>query len=63
MLISQTKEMQTIQIGMAQLVGVENQDYGIILAGAMLCIIVPAVVFIFAQKYIIKGMTDGAVKG
>lgn len=63
MLISQTREMQTIQIGMAQLVGVENSEYGTILAGAMICIIVPAIVFIFAQKYIIKGMTDGAIKG
>ena len=63
MLIAQKKEMQTIQIGMAMLRGTENQEYGTILAGAMLCILIPAVVFIIGQDYIIKGMTDGAVKG
>lgn len=63
MLIAQTKEMQTIQIGMAMLVGVETQEYGHILAGAMICIIAPVIVFLVAEDYIIKGMTAGAVKG
>ncbi len=63
MLIAQKKEMQTIQIGMAMLIGTENQEYGSILAGAMICILIPAIVFIIGQDYIIKGMTDGAVKG
>ncbi len=63
MLIAQTKEMQTIQIGMAMLVDVETANYGNILAGAMICIIAPVIVFLFAEDYIIKGMTAGAVKG
>lgn len=63
MLIAQKKEMQTIQIGMSMLVGVETLQYGSILAGAMICILIPTIMFIFAQDYIIKGMTDGAVKG
>lgn len=63
MLIAQTKEMQTIQIGMAMLVGVETQQYGNILAGAMICIIAPIIIFLVAEDYIIKGMTAGAVKG
>lgn len=63
MLIAQKTEMQTIQIGMSMLVGTENQEYGSILAGAMLSIVVPIVAFVFGQDYIIKGMTEGAVKG
>ena len=63
MLIAQKKEMQTIQIGMSMLIGTENQEFGSILAGAMICIIIPAIVFIIGQDYIIKGMTDGAIKG
>ena len=63
MLIAQTKEMQTIQIGMAMLVDVETANYGNILAGAMICIIAPVIVFLIAEDYIIKGMTAGAVKG
>ena len=63
MLIAQKKEMQTIQIGMAMLVDVETANYGNILAGAMICIIAPVIVFLIAEDYIIKGMTAGAVKG
>lgn len=63
MLISQKKEMQTVQIGISMLVGTEVQEYGYVLAGAMICIVVPIIVFIVAQDYIIKGMTAGAVKG
>lgn len=63
MLISQTKEMQTVQIGMSMLVGVENLEYGHILAGAMIVVIIPVIVFIIGQDYIIKGLSEGAVKG
>ena len=63
MLIAQKKEMQTMQIGMAMLVDVETVNYGNILAGAMICIIAPVIVFLIAEDHIIKGMTAGSVKG
>ncbi|MBO4409631.1 MAG: carbohydrate ABC transporter permease [Spirochaetales bacterium] len=63
MLTAQKERMQTIQIGMSRLVGSENQEYGHVLAGAIIAIVCPIIVFIFAQDYIIKGMTAGAVKG
>lgn len=63
-MLTATKErMQTIQIGMSRLVGSEQQEYGHVLAGAIIAIICPILIFIFAQDYIIKGMTAGAVKG
>lgn len=63
MLTAQKEKMQTIQIGMSRLVGIEVQEYGHVLAGAILAIMFPILVFIFAQNYIIKGLTSGAVKG
>ena len=63
LLIAQTKNMQTIQIGMAMIQGMEKQQYGSILAGAMICAIIPIILFIFAQDYIIKGLSTGSVKG
>lgn len=63
MLIAQKKEMQTIQLGMAMLVGTEDQQYGYILAGAMISIIIPVIAFIIGQDYIIRGMTAGGIKG
>ncbi len=63
MLIAQNTDMQTIQIGMAMLVGTENVEYGHVLAGAMISIVIPIAAFIIGQDYLIKGMTSGAVKG
>lgn len=63
MLVAQNTDKQTIQIGMAMLVGTENVEYGHVLAGAMLSIVIPVAAFIIGQDYLIKGMTSGAVKG
>ena len=63
LLVSQTTDMQTIQIGMSMLVGMENTSYGPVMAGAVLCAVVPVILFIFAQDHIIKGMSAGAIKG
>ena len=63
MLVGQKTEMQTIQIGMSMLAGVENKEYGHVLAGAMISILVPVIIFIFGQDFIIRGMTEGAEKG
>ena len=55
--------MRTVQVGMAMLRSQENLFYGRVLAGAMICAVVPMVLFLFAQDHIIKGMSAGAVKG
>lgn len=63
MLISQGRKTQTVQIGMSMLVQADATQYGRILAGAMISIFIPVIVFLFGQDYIVKGMTSGAVKG
>ena len=63
MLVAQKAEVQTIQLGIAMLVGTESQEYGYVLAGSMISIIIPVIVFIIGNDYIVKGMTEGAVKG
>lgn len=63
LLVTNSNKMRTIQIGMSMLKMAEAVDYGIVLAGAMMVLIPAVIVFAFGQKYIIKGMTAGAVKG
>ena len=63
LLVAQTKDMQTIQIGMAMIRGLEVAQYGSILAGAVVCAVIPIILFIFAQDFIIKGLSTGSVKG
>ncbi|MDO5415801.1 MAG: carbohydrate ABC transporter permease [Lachnospiraceae bacterium] len=41
----------------------EGTDYGLMAAAVTLVVIPMVIVYIFLQKYIIKGMTAGAVKG
>ena len=63
LLVALKTEMQTIQIGMSMLQSQENLFYGRVLAGAVICAVVPMILFVFAQDHIIKGMSAGAVKG
>ncbi len=41
----------------------EGTDYGLMAAAVSLVVVPVLIVYIFMQKYIIKGMTAGAVKG
>lgn len=63
LLVTDQDRMRTVQIGMSFLKDAEAVDYGIVLAGAVLVLIPAVVVFIVGQKYLVKGMTAGAVKG
>ena len=63
LMVTNTDAMRTVQIGMAMLDGGEAGKTTHVLAGVALCIIPSVAVFILGQKYLIKGMTDGAVKG
>ena len=62
MLVTTDDSMRTVQIGMATLMLSDSLRYGEVLAGAVLCMIIPTIVFLIGQDYIIKGMTAGAVK-
>ena len=44
-------------------IGVYNNDYGVFLAGTLLAIIPPAILFFALEKEFISGLTSGAVKG
>lgn len=63
LLVTNKDTMRTIQIGIAMLVSAERLQYGPLLAGAATCILPAVLIFIFGQDYIVKGMTEGAMKG
>lgn len=63
LLVTNRDDMRTLQIGTGILKDAEAANYGVVLAAAMI-VIVPAVLFfIVGQKWLIKGMLAGAVKG
>lgn len=63
LLVTNDDKMRTVQIGISMLKDNEAADYGLVLAGAILILIPTVLVFIIGQKYLVKGMTAGAVKG
>lgn len=56
-----SKTVQVILMDYATAIG--NMDWGGILAGGVLATIPVIILFAFAQKYLIEGLTAGAVKG
>jgi len=54
--------MRTIPVGMRTLVGKYNVQWGQLTAGGIVALIPTVVMFAFAQKYVVSGMTAGAVK-
>jgi ABC-type glycerol-3-phosphate transport system permease component len=58
-----TQAKLTLPVILNQYVGFYQQEYGVFLAGTLLAIIPPAILFFALQKEFISGLTSGAVKG
>jgi arabinogalactan oligomer/maltooligosaccharide transport system permease protein len=55
---------KTLAVGMYGLIaGERNNNFGIFCAGTLLTAVPTVVVFQFLQRYIVSGLTSGAVKG
>lgn len=48
---------------LSEMVGSRGQDWFVLTSGAFLTIIVPLIVFFSLQRYFIRGMMAGSVKG
>ena len=53
---------QTLQIGISQLNNAESAQPGLVLAGVALSLIPTLAVVIFGQRYIVRGLTAGALR-
>lgn len=58
----QSQSKLTLPVVLSQYLGVYAQQYGVFLAGTLLAIIPPAVLFLALQREFIAGLTSGAVK-
>ncbi|HYG57594.1 MAG TPA: carbohydrate ABC transporter permease [Symbiobacteriaceae bacterium] len=56
-------EIQTLPIAIASYVGSFVKQWELIMLALVLCMIPVVVFYLFAQKYIIKGMVEGSLKG
>ena len=55
-------EFQTLQIGISQLNDAEAAQPGLVLAGVALSLLPTLAVVIFGQRYIVRGLTAGALR-
>lgn len=64
LIITNTQNMRTLTVGITFLFDQEgNTQWGVVMAGAIFVILPLLIVYVFAQKYIISGLTAGATKG
>ncbi len=62
-IILHNRERFTLPIALNQMVGLYYQEYGVLMAGTLLAVVPPMVLFLLLQKEFISGLTAGAVKG
>jgi ABC-type glycerol-3-phosphate transport system permease component len=62
LIILRTDEKYTLPLGLANLVGVYSQDYGMLMAGTLLSTLPIIILFIAMQREFVSGITLGAVK-
>jgi sn-glycerol 3-phosphate transport system permease protein len=63
LLATNSNHMRTVQVGISILKEAEISDYGAVLAGSIIILVPVVLVFIIGQRYLMKGMVSGAVKG
>jgi len=61
--IGTSPEVAPMTVRLAQLVGSRGQDQHLLTAGAFLTMILPLVVFFSLQRYFVRGLLAGSVKG
>lgn len=53
----------TLPIGLNQMIGLYQQEYGMLMAGTLISVLPVVVLFFLLQKEFVAGLTAGAVKG
>lgn len=59
----QSQENMTLPVILNRYISLYNNEYGVFLAGTLLAIVPPAILFFALEKEFISGLTSGAVKG
>lgn len=56
-------DISPLTVRLAELSGTRGQDWHVLSAGAFVSLIVPLVVFLLGQRYFVRGLLAGSVKG
>lgn len=61
--VTKTDAMRTLPVALAGLQRLHSTNFSLLMAGATYTALPMIIIFIFAQKYFLKGITMGAIKG
>ena len=61
-LVLSDKKLLTLPLSTYSFYGTYSADYGTIMAGLLLCVAPILILYVFLQRYIVEGVTSGAVK-
>jgi alpha-glucoside transport system permease protein len=56
-------DTEVVTVNLAELVGSRGQDWHLLTAGAFITMTVPLIVFFGLQRFFVRGLTAGSVKG
>ena len=62
-IILHNRDLFTLPIALSQMIGVYNQEYGMLMAGTLVSVLPVVILFLILQKEFVAGLTAGAVKG
>jgi len=64
LLVTNTAEKMTLPVGLTQLQDSEGaNEWGIVMAGAVIVMLPMLALFLWAQRHIVEGLTAGSIKG
>jgi ABC-type glycerol-3-phosphate transport system permease component len=63
MLVLSSKQLMPLQRGLMVFQGAHSTQYPLLMAGIVITVLPVVAIYLILQKYIIKGITSGAVKG
>ena len=63
LIFTSSTDAKTIPVAIAEFTGKHSSDFGLIAAGGVLATIPPVLLALVFQRYIVGGLTSGAVKG
>ncbi len=58
-----TPNVAPLTVRLAELSGSRGQDWHLLSAGAFVALVVPVLIFLFGQRYFVRGLLAGGVKG
>lgn len=62
LVLTQSEDMKTVPVGIGQIVGEYRIDWGQLMAASMFALIPLLFIFIFFNRYLVSGLSAGAVK-